>query len=301
MSKARTTAAGAVVLRGSGPRRAVALVHRPAYDDWCLPKGKPDPDEDLPVTAVREVYEESGLQVRLATPLGTVRYPVAEGTKTVHWWLGIQRGGELRTGGTTPRKNGTQEVDEARWVRVDEARELLTHRDEAEVLERALAVEPGALVVLVRHAKAMQRKHWSGKDAKRPLSGRGRRQAQRLVALLSAYGVDVLESSSSTRCVQTLAPYAKRQGLEVVRHDELSEEAFEDDEAASTEAMRALVRRALEAPDTPRAVCGHRPLLPMMRDQLGLAPAAMLVAEAAIVHHDAHGQLTHVETLKSAF
>ena len=64
-------ASGAVVLRGHADHREVLVVHRPAYGDWSLPKGKMLPDEYLSVTAVREVGEETGLQHRLLRPLST--------------------------------------------------------------------------------------------------------------------------------------------------------------------------------------------------------------------------------------
>ena len=54
------SASGAVVFRGTPNDREVLVVHRPAYDDWSLPKGKMLPDEYLAVTAVREVGEETG-------------------------------------------------------------------------------------------------------------------------------------------------------------------------------------------------------------------------------------------------
>ncbi len=64
-------AAGAVV---STSRKRVLLVHRPRYDDWSFPKGKVDPGEHLTATAVREVAEETGLDIRLGVPLPTQSY-----------------------------------------------------------------------------------------------------------------------------------------------------------------------------------------------------------------------------------
>ena len=54
-SRREIDASGAVVLRGTYPARELLVIHRPRYDDWSLPKGKVEPDEYLPVTAVREV------------------------------------------------------------------------------------------------------------------------------------------------------------------------------------------------------------------------------------------------------
>ena len=62
-------AAGAVVARKVGGETEVLLIHRPKYDDWSFPKGKLDPGEHLVTAAVREVAEETGLDIRLGNPL----------------------------------------------------------------------------------------------------------------------------------------------------------------------------------------------------------------------------------------
>src|SRR5689334_16387231 len=82
-------AAGAVVLR----KGRVLLVHRPRYDDWSFPKGKLDPGETLPAAAVREVAEETGLDVRLGPPLTQQRYPTGGRMKSVSYWIGRVRDG----------------------------------------------------------------------------------------------------------------------------------------------------------------------------------------------------------------
>src|SRR5690349_1211197 len=77
--------AGVVVFR---PGKQVLLVHRPKYDDWSFPKGKLDRGEHPAAAAVREVAEETGLAVRLGVPLGSQRYPISRGTKSVTYWAG---------------------------------------------------------------------------------------------------------------------------------------------------------------------------------------------------------------------
>ena len=64
----------------------VAVVHRPRYDDWSLPKGKVDPGETEPVTAVREVLEETGYASELGRRLAAVSYPLESGVKHVRYW-----------------------------------------------------------------------------------------------------------------------------------------------------------------------------------------------------------------------
>ena len=108
-----TLAAGAVLWRGdlNAPESVeVACIHRPHYDDWSLAKGKVDPDESLIQTAVREIKEETGYDVRLGKLLGKTVYPVKKTTKVVYYWTGEVTGGEF-----TPNN----EVDEIRWLPID--------------------------------------------------------------------------------------------------------------------------------------------------------------------------------------
>jgi 8-oxo-dGTP diphosphatase len=108
-------AAGGVVVREG----EVALIHRPRYDDWTLPKGKLDPGEDFEQAALREVEEETGLRCRLVRELDSTRYTDNKGRpKLVRWWLMEPRSGEFAR---------NDEVDELRWLEPAEAAELLTH------------------------------------------------------------------------------------------------------------------------------------------------------------------------------
>lgn len=93
--KRTTLAAGAVLWRGDPHDPEVALIHRPHYDDWSLPKGKVDPGESLPATAAREIFEETGYSVRLGKLIGKVAYPVQGRTKVVYYWLARVLDGEL--------------------------------------------------------------------------------------------------------------------------------------------------------------------------------------------------------------
>ncbi len=141
--KTRLVAAGAVVLRTHNGTQQVLLVRRPKYKDWSLPKGKPEWDEDLPATAVREVREETGVVVRLALPLGTAQYSVKGDKKVVHWWLGRQV--------IAHKHSKDSEVSKVRWMDVDEARRKMTYRDEREIVTAALAAPPTGTLLIVRH------------------------------------------------------------------------------------------------------------------------------------------------------
>ena len=116
-------AAGGVVLRDG----LVALVHRPRYDDWSLPKGKLDPGESSEEAALREVEEETGLRCSLVRELPTVRYDVRGRLKEVRYWV-MEALDEMPF---VPN----EEVDEVRWVDPQEALALLSYdRDREPVL-----------------------------------------------------------------------------------------------------------------------------------------------------------------------
>ena len=197
------TAAGAVTWRRCAPRPGssgkrgveVLLVHRPRYDDWTFPKGKPDPGEDLVATAVREVAEETAQLVRLGHPLPDTRYRVAGGPKRVSYWA-ARVVGETATPFTPNR-----EIDDLRWVRPGDARRLLSYEHDLDLLDAFLALRDvkahrTRTLVVVRHGKAKAREHWRRDDLLRPLTPSGRGRADALVPLLEAYGVRRVVSSS---------------------------------------------------------------------------------------------------------
>ncbi len=127
---AEIKAAGGVVWRRAGDTVAIAIAHRPRYDDWSLPKGKLDPGESWEEAAVREVEEEIGLRCRLGDELEPVSYKDRKGrTKVVRYWLM-----EPETDVTfTPN----DEVDELRWLAPPEAAEVLSYPRDAELVRDA--------------------------------------------------------------------------------------------------------------------------------------------------------------------
>ncbi|MDQ6921485.1 MAG: NUDIX hydrolase, partial [Candidatus Dormibacteraeota bacterium] len=129
-------AAGGLVTRaGKAGREEIAIVHRPAYDDWTLPKGKLDGAETLEQACLREVEEETGLRCELGEPVGSTEYRDRKGRpKFVFYWRLRPLGGRFRP---------TDEVDELRWLTVEEALPVLTYERDRALLRGAAPIRSG--------------------------------------------------------------------------------------------------------------------------------------------------------------
>lgn len=123
-------AAGGVLWRGDGDGRRYAVIHRPKYDDWSLPKGKLDPGETHEQAALREVEEETGWRAEPGVALGVITYEHDGRPKRVEYW-----GMRAVAGAFTP----THEVDDLQWLPQDEARELLSYDRDRDILDRFVA------------------------------------------------------------------------------------------------------------------------------------------------------------------
>ena len=203
----RVPAAGGVLWRRVDGEVRIALVHRPKYHDWSLPKGKLDPGEAAVVGGVREVWEETGFTAVPGRTLGESRYRVLadgrEAEKTVQWWAMRATGGEFVPG---------SEVDQLRWVSPASALARVSAGYDCAPLQ-AFSSQPAetSTVLLVRHASAGDRDSWAGEDDERPLDPTGKEQADRLATLLAAYAPERVLSAPLLRCLDTVRPL----GLEV--------------------------------------------------------------------------------------
>ena len=124
-------AAGGVLLRAGDAGPEVAIIHRPKYEDWSLPKGKLEADESFEAAALREVEEETGMQAELGDELGSIAYRDRKGrSKQVRYWLMRPLDGDFAPG---------SEVDELRWLSPGEATELLSYEHDADLVREAVA------------------------------------------------------------------------------------------------------------------------------------------------------------------
>jgi 8-oxo-dGTP diphosphatase len=118
MAEPEVLAAGGLLVRDDG---RVAVVHRPRYDDWSLPKGKLDPGESFEDGARREVWEETGVRGRIREELQPVEYVDRKGRdKLVRWY-------RMDVDGEPDEFVPNDEIDELRWLTPAEALDLVDY------------------------------------------------------------------------------------------------------------------------------------------------------------------------------
>jgi len=248
----------------------IALVHRPRYDDWTLPKGKLDKGEHPLVAACREVWEETGVRPHARTRLPTVSYPVRTSDgfadKTVDYWSMVV---DVDTGFTP-----NHEIDDVAWLAEADAMERLSYPHDVEVLSAHAALPPvSAVVALVRHANAGRRGSFPGPDSARPINGSGGSQAATLTHLLTCLGPALLVSASPRRCVQTLGPLASTLDRPIEVESVFDEDADPD---AAVGRIRELATRTRST-----VVCSQGGLIPQVMAALSPSGGDFHTAKAA--------------------
>ncbi|MCW4458540.1 NUDIX hydrolase [Microbacterium sp. MPKO10] len=300
-------AAGAVCWREIDGEIRVLVIHRTKQGDVTLPKGKVDPGESLPQTAVREVKEETGFTVTLGVPVGIAHYTLGSGrAKYVHYWAASVTEKAVRESTFVP--NG--EVAAQEWVTFDRARRYLSYEQDVDVVSRfETLVDEGvtdtfALIVL-RHAKATSPSNWSGPDASRPLTEKGVRQAASDVPSLTAWHPQKIITSSAVRCVTTVAPLAAATGIEPKQTGALSQESWEDGSGDVRRIVGKRIRKRKTA-----VLCSHGPVIPDIIREIALATgtvdgsylrdaAALGTGEFSVVHLSATNPGSGIVTIET--
>jgi 8-oxo-(d)GTP phosphatase len=237
-------------------RAEVALVHRPRYDDWSLPKGKLDDGETELAGAVREVAEELGSHVAVSRRIGNVTYAVPGGRKAVTYWVMRHVDGEFRP---------DDEVDAVEWLRPKAARERLSYDVDRRVMADFAAVPiPDSVILLVRHAKAGKRGDWAGDDDDRPLDVAGQAQARRLADLLAFFAPDRIVSADLVRCIDTVRPLAERLELDVQIDPVFADRSYTASPSASEDALMSLAK-----PGRVTVISSQGTTIPRLVDRLG--------------------------------
>ncbi len=284
MSQTPVLAAGAVCWRVSKKGTPkILLVHRTQHKDVSLPKGKVDPGETLPETAVREIAEETGLIIGLGVPLGVVEYQLPGGRdKQVYYWA-AEVSAEARANSTFVAND---EIEELHWVGLTKARKVLSYPHDIDIVERfaELFAQGRArtfAIVALRHGKAVPAEDWDGPDATRPLLQRGIDQSMSVAHGVAAFRPRALISSTAERCLRTIAPTARVTGLPVEEDHVISQDAYR----SGGKPVRALVADRIRDAET-TVLCSHGPVLPQIiaavAELTGTAGSSKLQRAAAL-------------------
>jgi 8-oxo-dGTP diphosphatase len=126
-NKSVIQAAGGILWKKDKGEKKIAIVHRHKHDDWSLPKGKVDKGETWKKTALREVVEETGFEAKIKKYAGSISYLLDGKPKVVLFWH-MKIKSEKKN-----KMNG--EVDQVRWVTVEEAEKLLDYPEELTVIK----------------------------------------------------------------------------------------------------------------------------------------------------------------------
>ncbi len=248
-------AAGGVLWRPAqgGLGVEIALVHRPKYDDWSVPKGKLVAGEHPLLGALREIKEESGFTGQPGRMLGEISYLKDGNPKRVRYWAVRAVAGQFI---------GGEEVDQLIWLPPREAlAHLSTDRDPPIVKSFSSDARATVTCVVVRHGSAGQPEAWQGDDRERPLDELGHRQAARLADILQAFDIRRVLSADVLRCLDTVGPFAAARRIVIESEPLFSESGY----AAAPQAALARFVAILTA-GVPAVVCGQGPsIAPLVR------------------------------------
>jgi 8-oxo-dGTP diphosphatase len=251
-------AAGAVLWRkNSKAEIEIAVIHRPRYDDWSIPKGKVENNESHIATAYREVLEETGYTSTFGPEIGSVVYKLEGAPKEVRYWAAQAH--DVAEGKPSP-----EEVDQLEWLTPKLAKERLTNKDDRKIVDYFLEFGIDTFpIVLLRHAKALKRDDWDGDDGDRPLEHRGQLQAKRLLPIYLPYGVNEFHTSDALRCIETIEPMVRSLSAVPIYSADLSEYGYAKDKDVPLDYVQDLMDRGV-----PALVCSHNPIIPKLVKKL---------------------------------
>ena len=259
-------AAGAVPWRVVNGKLQVLVVYRKQHRDVSIPKGKVDPDETLPHTAVREVFEETGLKVNLGPSLGSVHYvqPTNGKPKIVHYWAAeVDPVAEAKS-----KFVSNDEIFALEWLSTKKAIAALTYEHDRELIDDVRSLwKSGSMdtfpLIITRHGKATAHDQWDGLDSLRPLVAQGMQQARDIAGGLAAFGPATIISSPAIRCLQTVAPLSYKQGMEIRESGKISQDKWTSEGDRVVDFVAARLRKAV-----PAVMCSHGPVIPQIVSEI---------------------------------
>lgn len=290
--QAPVLAAGALCWKLIDGKVKVLAVRRARHADVSLPKGKLERGESLPECAIREIAEETGLNVVLGAPLSTVEYRLPNGRpKLVYYWLAEVD--QIAIANSTFTTN--DEIESLEWLSLKKARASLSYQHDVQLIDEfAARLDSGrhqtfALIAL-RHAKTIPRERWDGPDATRPLLQQGLDQAASVAHGVAAFRPRRIISSTAVRCAMTVGPTARITGIDPKLDHRISQDAWE---RGDSHVERVVAKRLAAQQST--LLCSHGPVLPAIVEAIGrqtgtpisrelLETAALAPGEFSVFH-----------------
>lgn len=259
-------AAGAVPWRVVNGKLQVLVVYRKQHRDVSIPKGKVDPGETLPHTAVREIFEETGLKINLGPSLGSVQYVQASNgkPKIVHYWAAeVDPVAEAKS-----KFVSNDEIFALEWLSVKKAIKALTYEHDRELVEDVRSLwKSGSMntfpLIVARHGKATAHENWDGLDSLRPLVAHGMQQARDIAGGLAAFGPAAIISSPAIRCLQTIAPLSYKLGMEIRESGKISQDKWTSEGDRVVDFVSSRLRKAV-----PVVMCSHGPVIPQIVSEI---------------------------------
>ena len=238
----------------------VLLIHRTRYRDVTLPKGKVDPGEMLAETAVREIFEETGIRVALGVPVGVSRYRLpSKRQKIVHYWAAEATDAAIRASAFVPNR----EIAALEWVTPKKAQSSAQlsgrRRDPASTSSGS---STRACCAPSRSSRCATPRPWAARSGTaRTRRGRSRRAARsrrtRSSGRCSPSATRKIISSPATRCVKTVTPLSAALGRKIDKTPLISQDAWEEGKSDA----RTIVGERVRA-RKPAVLCSHGPVLP---------------------------------------
>jgi 8-oxo-dGTP diphosphatase len=192
------------------------------------------------------------------------------------------------------------EVDELLWLSPKKTLEKLTIKDDRQIVKSFLKMKRDTTpLILLRHARALDRKEWSGDDGDRPLTEDGRRQVRKLMETLHPFGLTIIHTSDAIRCLDTARPIAQTLGVELVVSAKLSEYEYHRDKTSAEKYIKQLFQL-----DQAVLICGHNPMLTKiikkMARRLDMYKGDFSLGKGdAFILHRSNGKIRSIDHLKA--
>ena len=177
--------------------------------------------------------------------------------KKVYYW-------SARLADDSPEFHPNEEVDLLEWHSLQDAIEKSTRDSDREIIEKFVNIPFDSYpLIMLRHAKALEREEWQGEDEDRPLEQLGQQQARRMLSLYQVYGLTQIHTSDAVRCHDTVEQMAKALGIALTITNKVSEYTWKKNKEKAIDYAKDLIKI-----NEPIILCSHNPVLPRMMEKL---------------------------------